>query len=178
MHTKPVLYIQDPRHKMERVFLAPEVHAEAILAFPIVSTDVFIVDKRKRTIYLAKRIVDPLPEPFGMGGRSFAGEDPDSSIVRSFGRETGLILPPDRFHFVCMNRYFWATRKQEPKNAGVDYLAYTYWVELNQDELAQAATGLERGEYEPGSFKEYSWQDLVDAQIHPAVLSFYRKLFS
>lgn len=162
---------------MKPVRMPEDTYGLAIKSLIVVCTDAVVVNRARRTIYLATRATEPMAGLWWIGGRSFAGEKPGDSISRCFHRETGLNITPKRFQYVMMLRYMWATRAQMPQDAGSDNLAYTYAIELNEEELAKASTNLDQVEYQLGGLKEFSRDQLVAAKVHQAILDFYDELF-
>lgn len=174
----PRVYVENPEHRMVRVCLDEATYAEAITTFVIVCTDACIVNRARRTLWLARRAVKPMKGIWWIGGRRFAGEKPAESMYRCFKRETGLDLPGNRFQFVLIAEYLWKDRQQEPQDEGSHNLAHTFAVELDAAELAQARTGLERGEYDRDfGLQEFTREQLVMAGAHSVIIDFYDAVF-
>ena len=148
-------------------------------SFTIVGTDVLFINRERRSFYLAKRKALPLLGYWMIGGRMWAGEDPRTSMQRVTKRETGLELAPERFTFVTLNRYLWATRAQIPHEKGSDNLCYTFIAELSPEELVLAAANLDRQEYEAAAgLTEFDSLASLEAEgVHQAIRDLYAQLF-
>ena len=176
--TLPKLYVEDPTHRMERTFLNEETYEQAMRAMIIVCTDTVIMNRKRKTIYLAKRAIKPMQGLWWIGGRRLTGENALSSVHRCFRRETGLDLHAMRFALVDIAEYLWQDRQQQPQNVGSHNLCHTFAVELNNTELKQAKSGLEKQEYESGfGLKEFGRYDLVQNEVHQVILDVYDKIF-
>jgi hypothetical protein len=143
-----------------------------------VCVDVLFINKERKVIYLAKRAVDPLPDWWFIGGRLNAGEKGGDGIVRKMKWETSLEVAPERFQFLVTNRYIFTKRKQEPKDAGVDTLAYTYVLELTDEEREVVVRSLDPKEYEVSlGLREFDRAAIIAENLHPAVLDAYDLAF-
>ena len=148
-------------------------------AFVIVCTDAIVVDRKKRTVWLARRAVLPMKGLWIIGGRRFAGEAALDSITRCFKRETGLTVTPERFSFIMATEYRWKDREQEPQNLGSHNLSYTFAVELTAEERITAANSLEKKEYQPGfGLQEFDRERSVREHVHPVILDLYDEIFA
>jgi len=174
----PTVYRESTKHRMKQVFLPDDMYEAALRSFVCVNTDCVIVSKTRRTFWLAKRAVKPMPGNWIIGGREFAGELPAHSMQRNFNKETGIWLPESRFQFVMMTRYLWKDREQEPQDAGSDNLAYTFMVELSDEEVQIVAGRLERKEYEAGyGLREFSRTQMIAAKVHPVLVDLHYAIF-
>lgn len=163
---------------MPRSFLSEGVYAAALESLVVVCVDVLVIDRQRKTAFLPQRKAKPMSGYWVIGGRVFAGEKEIDAMRRSLRRETSLDLPPERFTFLCVNRYMWTTRQQEPQNKGCDTLAYTFCAELSAEERATAARNLDPDEYEaPAGFREFDREQLVQEKIHPAIVDMYDFVF-
>ena len=171
-------YIDNWKRDMPKKHLDEETFKKAIEAFVVVSTDAVIIDRQKRVFYLAQRSVKPMQGWWVIGGRSFAGETPIESIRRCFERETSVCFPLNRFELIRLNRYFWKDREQKPQNLGYDSLAYTFAVELTQEEIEAAAKGLDPNEYKTrAGLQEFNLKRLRVEGVHPMIIDLYQQLF-
>ena len=174
----PKLYVENRTHRMERTFLSDETYEQAMRGMIIVCTDGVIINRDRKTIYLAKRAIKPMQGLWWIGGRRLPSENALTSVGRCFKRETGLDIRPNRFTFVDMAEYLWKDRQQVPQSAGSHNLCHTFAVELNYAELEQAKSGLEKQEYESKfGLQEFNRDRLVHAQVHPVILDIYDKIF-
>ncbi len=178
-HLLPTLHVEPGFHPIERVRLDDDEYARAITNFVIVCTDIVLVNRASRTIYLAKRCSKPMAGWWVIGGRTRAGEDFIESARRSLKRETTLDLSTHRFQFLMIARYWWKDRKQEPTDVGCDDLVFVFAVEPDEAELATAASHLDTKEYDrPSGLRAFGREELVREEIHQAVLSIYDGIFS
>lgn len=177
MLKKPKRYKEDPTHTMPRQFLSDEVYAQAIATLVFCTTDAVIVDRMKKTIWLAKRRAKPMQGWWWIGGRILAGEPEEVAIVRNFKRETGLDLPAERFQFVLLQRYQWKDRAQEPQKIGSDCLSYVHVVDLSRNELAQVSRQLDEKEYLDVGLTEFTREQLVEEDVHEAIIDLYDEIF-
>ena len=102
--TLPKYYREAPRYAMPKVYISDAAYREALDSLVIVCTDAVIINRQRKSFYLAKRSVRPQQDWWIIGGRTNAGEDPFESIARCFNRETKLSVEPARFTFVSMDR--------------------------------------------------------------------------
>src|SRR3989344_3832419 len=174
----PKYYRQDPNYVMSPVFLSDSAYREALDSLVIVCTDAVIINRTKRTFYLAKRSVKPQQDWLIIGGRTNAGQAPFESVARCFNRETKLSVKPERFTFVSMDRYLWKERKQEPQRNGCDAFSYTFCVELSDEELQRAVASLEPKEYDATTgLQEFDGIRLREAKVHPVLIDLYHDIF-
>ncbi|MFA6096513.1 MAG: NUDIX domain-containing protein [Candidatus Paceibacterota bacterium] len=172
------LYREKGRTEIERKFLEKEVYNEAMRSFVIVGTDAIILSGEEKAIYLAKRRIRPMKDWWVIGGRSFNGELPEESIVRCFKRETALKIAKKRFNMLCINRYLWKDREQEPQNVGSDNLIYTFTVKLSEEEIKAVSENLNREEYEDSGLQGFDLERLQEEKIHPMIISAYKQIFN
>ena len=170
------LYIEDPKHKMEKKLLDKKTYARAIKSLVIVRTEVVIFNRRKELIYLARRKIKPRPRLWIVGGRSFAGETPHESMRRCFEKETSLNLLEKRFALIGINRYFWKDREQTPQNIGSDNLAYVFAAELDPWEVSVSSYELNKEKYEP-ELQAFDMKRLKKEKVHPSIIDLYKRLF-
>jgi ADP-ribose pyrophosphatase YjhB (NUDIX family) len=176
---QPKIYIEDPHHKMSRKFLTDQVYSEAIESFVIVDADVLFINKENKTLFLlARRKAKPMQGLWVIGGRIYAGESERDAICRLTKSETSLEFGPDHFNFLCMNRYVWKDRQQEPQDKGSDNLCYTFTAELTQEERAIVSKNLDPEEYDTTlGLQEFSGEMLEEQGVHPAIIDMHKVLF-
>lgn len=152
----PVLLYQEPGFKgLEKKFMTESAYSKALRSLVIVCTDVLLVNRLNKTVYLAKRISKPMKDDWWLiGGRMYAGELPEESVSRCFKRETSVDIEKNRFKFVALNRYFFKDRQQTPQNIGCDSLCYTFVLELSKEELNKVS--LDSNEYQ-GGIREFEF---------------------
>ena len=154
-------------------------YEQAIRALVVVCTDVSIIDRDERKLYLAMRRARPASGWWYIGGRAFAGETELESMLRCFQRETGMKVAVERFQFISMNRYQWKDRAQEPVNIGCDSLCYTYALELSAEERLKVAKSLDQNEYthEIG-LRGFTRAELISENVLPQIIDFYDMVFA
>ena len=157
--------------------LAEPQYSQALTSLVPACTDIVPIDVENGVIYLARRATKPMVGWWWLGGRMFAGETTEEAVTRCFRRETGLIMPPDRFRLVAVLDYRWRNRAQAPQETGCHTLAYTHVVSLSDEELAAVSAQLDTEEFRPGEgLVAFDRQRLVAADVFPAVLDLYDHL--
>ncbi|HEX7230932.1 MAG TPA: hypothetical protein VF452_11105 [Candidatus Binatia bacterium] len=136
-------YFELGTKKMPPVFLDDERYGKAIQSLIVVAADAVPINKERRTLYLAKRIVKPILGWWELGGRILRGEPESEAISRIVKREASIEVSPERFILVSQGRYFLKDRQQEPQDAGNDTLCYHFAVELTDPELRVASANLD-----------------------------------
>lgn len=145
----PRAFKENSCFSMKPVFLTALVYAEAISSFIVVCTDAVIIDRERRTIFLAQRIVEPAKRLWWIfGGRWRAGEEPRKSMTRCFLSETTLEVDKSRFDFLTVIEEMWCRREQAPQDTGTHALAYVFTVELTLLERCAVSDGLNSEEYD------------------------------
>lgn len=174
----PKIYQEDPLFKMPRVYLTDEVYSQALDAFIIVCTDAAIVDKQNKLIYLAYRKALPAQGWWVLGGRTYAGESFEESVVRCVKRETGIELDKSRFNFEVINRYQFPNRAQAPQEKGCDTMSFTFSVELTREEILSMSQALDEKEYDKSyGLKAFNYEELQKTKVHPMILDLYKLIF-
>lgn len=144
----------------------------------IACTDAVIVDTPRRGFWLARRIVEPMRGLWWIGGRRMKGETPHEGMSRTFGRETGLGLAPERFRFRTVVEYLWASRAQEPTANGAHDLTHQFTVELTPQERRLVASNLNAQEYDRGfGLAYFDRARLLAEEAHPVILDLYDQVF-
>lgn len=168
-------YFEEGAHFEGKHFLKNYDYEKAIRALIIVCTDVMIINKANKEIFLPKRKSKPMADaPWFIGGRLLPGVSEQSGMKDKFQKETGLSIDAKRFTLLCMNRYQWKDRQQEPQNTACDALVYVFAVELSDEEIA--AIKLNEDEY-------YSEEGLLSynaetvMKLHPGVQRAYEICF-
>ncbi|MDP3999619.1 MAG: NUDIX hydrolase [bacterium] len=129
--------------------LTDKEYAAAIARFPRVCADIIPINRRNRTIYLAKR---KLGHPNGwwwIGGALSAGEKPERAAQRNLKRETSLKLPVKRFDSLPkLNFYIWNLGNHSSKNLSCNDIVFCYLIEPSEKEIARMSRNLDQAEYE------------------------------
>lgn len=174
----PKLYRED-NTKLEGRFLDDEVYSKALSALVVVCTDIVLINKERRTFFLAKRTIESMKGWWCMGGRMMRGETELDSVRRLMKRETSLDVATSRFTYVTTNRYWCKYREQEPQEEGGDYICFVFALELGQDEIAAASANLDPAEYEPTlGLVECARDDLLELKVRPQLIDLYDRVFA
>jgi len=176
---EPALYSQHKPHNFEPIRFSDKEYAKITQSLVIACTDALIIDRKKQTVFLAKRRAKPAANKWWyIGGRTFAGETPKESIQRCFKRETKLKLPICRFKFINTQVFICNERQQYPQNLGYHAISFAFIVELTSKERIKVASSLDTAEYQTGfGLKEFSRKELVEERVHPAILESYDRVF-
>ncbi|MDO8574889.1 MAG: NUDIX domain-containing protein [bacterium] len=177
MSSAPKLFVEQSGRMYYPLRLEEREYARAIQSLVFVCTDIGIIDVSSKMIYLARRALRPASGWWWfIGGRSRIGETEYQSAQRCFERETGLLIAEERFNFVCMNRYFFKDRQQEPREAGCDSLCYTLSLHLTDEERARII--LDPHEYLGGGLQAFDYEKLQSTEgVQDPVRDFYIKAF-
>jgi len=177
VNSAPKLFVEHPGHVYYPLHLEEEEYARAIQSLVIVCTDIGIIDPESKTIYLARRALRAARGWWWfIGGRSRIGETEYQSAQRCFKRETGLLIAEERFNFVCMNRYFFKDRQQEPREVGCDSLSYALSLHLTDEERTRIV--LDPHEYLDGGLQAFDYERLQSAEgVHDPIRDFYIRVF-
>lgn len=174
---KPTLYIE-PGTTINGLLLPLEVYAIAITGLIVVSVDIVIVDRRRRTFYLATRKVKPAKGLWWIGGKLNPGEMEADGARRKFLQETGLDVSTERFEYIRMHRMLWKDRELPPQDVGLDNLTYMFCVELTDEERQHVAEHLDPKEYETElGLKEFDRDALIAEGCNKLVISLYDEIF-
>ena len=159
-------------------YLLESDYANAIQSLVVVCTDVVIIDRAKKLIYLAYRKAKPMNSYWWIGGRMKAGETKEESAIRCVMRETGVDLSQESLSFVALLDFRFKDRQQIPQTISCHTLSYVFSVELTAEEIASAALHLDTDEYESDiSLQGYTREELVSKNVFPAVLDVYDTIF-
>lgn len=141
----------------------------------IVCADVVIIDRSTRRIWLAHRRQEPMSGLWWIGGRVLAGETPEDAARRKFLNETGVSLEEHSLKLITLNDYVWATREQQPQDAGCHDLVFTFALDVTPQIIGDIQ--LKETEYAEGGLTPYSRKQLVNAGAHLAIIDFYDEVF-
>ena len=177
--SQPVLYRENPNVVIPHKFIKDDTaYGEALEAFVLVCTDCLFINKKRQTIFLAKRKSKPLSEWWMIGGRIFAGEEEKTAMCRSLKRETGLEISPERLKFLTMKRYLFKDRQQQPQDKGCDSLCYTFGLEVTDDEIEIVKSNLDVAEYDRTlGLQEFDPDRLTAENVFPPIIDLYEEVF-
>jgi hypothetical protein len=164
--------------EMRGQFMDDETYTAVLDNTIIVCTDTVIINRERRTFFLAKRAVRPMAGIWWIGGRRKKGETPTEGIHRNFKRETNLDLNTDRFKFIAITEYIWQDREQKPYNKGSQNFCHQFFIELTEKELNKAKKHLEQTEYDSDfGLQEFDRNRLIQEKVHPVILDVFDKIF-
>lgn len=158
--------------------LPEEIYAQALSSLIIVCADVAIICPHQKLLFLAKRIVNPMPGFWTIGGRRFAGESGASAAQRNLSRETGITLDINRFTYITNIEVIWSTRKEQPEIAGKHDIINFFSAEMSLDEIHKANQNLLTKEYSPESLTPFNYEGLKKSNINPIMQDLYKKIFN
>lgn len=173
-----MLIYQDPDFKLQPVRVSDIEYERAMRAFVILCADVVFVNRELCLIYLAERIVEPVKGLWWIGGRVLRGETFETAAVRKIHEECGIKISEDRLKFIEIIRHMSAVRKQHPQNIGADTMTFTYYVEIQPDEIVAANLALSPTEYTPASLLPYDVSRIKEVGVRQQVLDICSRIFS
>ncbi len=174
---KKGIYIENS-HQIKKTYLKEGLYSKAIKSIIVVCSDVMIFNRKEKSVYLAKRRVEPMKGWWEIGGRRFAGETALEAAVRNFTRETALKISPSRFKFITTIENIWQKRKEKPAKTGKHDLIFIFAVNLNKKEIKIVSKNLNQKEYYPNSLEKFDKKRLIKEKIHPALIEIYDKIFN
>ncbi|KAL3677684.1 hypothetical protein R1sor_020640 [Riccia sorocarpa] len=141
-------------------------------------TDLLICDSdgADTKVLLGKRIVEPQPDWWFMGGRMKTGETPEESMARLVKREQQLVVEPSRFRVLGYHSYHWARRQQPPIENGTCDLSIVFTLTLEPGE----AERIHMDDKEYSDFRWFTLEEILDSQadFHPALKQSARDIYS
>ncbi|MFZ2587772.1 MAG: NUDIX domain-containing protein [Alphaproteobacteria bacterium] len=177
-HTSYTWPLDQPAPNYERIFLDDHTYGQAIQAFPIICSDIVPLMRAPNRLVLAQRNNKPMQGWWHFGGRWMMGEDGPTAACRHFKRDTGTILSTDRLIDLGIRNYLWHDRQQAPQDTPCQSVAFTYGVEMSDNELAHMAAKINLPEYVPGTLCTFTWERLQEHDIHPVLRDLYQAAFS
>ena len=159
-----------PHHKTgaftsHRKFLADKEYGEALDTLVKACSDMLLLSPDGNKIFLGKRLVQPQPDWWFVGGRIFPGETPARSCCRLLKRDLGLAIDPARMQPVCAQSLAWGMREQLPKENGTTDSQVVLSLQLTEAEVEKVV--LDPKEYESSQWLEP--QAILDGDFHPAL---------
>jgi ADP-ribose pyrophosphatase YjhB (NUDIX family) len=145
--------------------VADDIYAQALDHLVIACVDVVIVHNKK--ILIGKRVWEPQPDWWIIGGRMRKGELYAEAAVRNLKRELGVEFDGDRFGLLGVYNLIWDKRAQAPVDNGCHMLSVTMYLELNDKEKAAIKLNEE--------YSEHSWiepDEIINRQttFHPCLI--------
>lgn len=123
-------------HHTPGTFLPDSTYAEALDALVMCCADAAILHQGLWLI--ARRVWEPLPDWWIIGGRMRKGELIEQALQRNIHRELHLDIPEDRLlHIIGYYSQIWDTRAWEPTTNGCHVLSITTAVHITAEEKAR-----------------------------------------
>ena len=159
-----------PHHKTgaftsHRKFLADKEYGEALDTLVKACSDMLLLSPDGNKIFLGKRLVQPQPDWWFVGGRIFTGETPARSCCRLLKRELGLEIDPARMQPGCAQSLAWGMREQLPKENGTTDSQFVFSLQLTEAEREKVV--LDPNEYDDSQWLPYA--AIIDGDFHPAL---------
>jgi len=134
------------------------------------TADMLVVQRGQ--ILLGKRAHEPQAGWWIFGGGINPGESFEEAAARNFKRELGISINPERFQYLDVYNYVWATRAEPPEGHGCHDVSITMVLEISDEEVAQIRTNEE--------YSETSWLRpeaiVANGGFHPALRQMARDL--
>lgn len=159
-------------HQKPGTFLSDATYAEALDALVVCCADAAVLYQGQW--FLAKRVYQPHPDWWVIGGRMRKAELIEQALQRNLRRELGLDLPEERLRSILgYYNLIWDTRAQEPTTNGAHVFSITTAVSLTNEEKARIHLNEE--------YADFQWvhpsQVLEDAErFHPCLVQIARDL--
>jgi ADP-ribose pyrophosphatase YjhB (NUDIX family) len=153
-------------------FLPDSTYAAALDALVICCADAAILYQGLWLI--AKRVWEPLPDWWVIGGRMRKGELIEQAVRRNLRRELRLDIPEDRLlNIIGYYSQIWDTRAQEPTTNGSHVFSITTAVHLTDEEKARIQLNEE--------YADSQWVDPVHVienpdRFHPCLVQIARDI--
>ena len=151
--------------KSHRIRLPDKEYGEALDCLVKACSDMLLLSPDGGKVFLGKRLVQPQPDWWFVGGRIFPGETPARSCCRLLKRELGLEIDPSRLQPVCCQSLAWGMREQPPKEHGTTDSQYVLSLRLSAAEVEKVV--LDPSEYETSQWLEPS--TILAGDFHPAL---------
>eukprot|EP00897_Mesotaenium_endlicherianum_P006555 jgi/Mesen1/5928/ME000301S05069 len=156
--------------KSQNVFLEDKEYGLALDCLVKACTDLFILDGEGSNcnILLGKRIVEPQPDWWFMGGRMKPGETPEQSVARLVGRELNLIVNPVDIKLIGVHSYAWQRRQQLPMDNGTCDISACFSLVLEK----AVVDSIKFDEKEYSDIRWFSIEEIISGEnFHPALRS-------
>lgn len=169
-------YTEPGYQEIPKTYLSEEEYEKALRTFVLLCTDIVIVDKNKKTFYLAKRKHKPINNWWFIGGRMNATETKEESAVRCFKRETDIDIKEEDLEFVALLDHRFKDREQVPQNIGCHTVSYVFVIPREKIDFKKVS--LESEEYVRGAeFEEFDRQKIVDYKVYESMIDVYDSIF-
>ena len=172
-------YTEDGYRPIPSIHTSDEEYTRGLQCFVPTCTDIVPIDREKKIIYLVRRKIKPMKGLWWIGGKMNPDDTKEMSVVRSFKREAGLELPADRFKLAAFFDYRWKDREQLPQDVGCHMTAYTFTIELSDEEIALVNLDetFEKGVGLTPFTREKIEQEIAKGEAISAILDLYDYIF-
>ncbi len=124
-------------------FVDDEIYASALDHLVLACVDAVVLFEGR--VLIGKRVVEPQPDWWIIGGRMRKGDLYQEAAVRNMKRELQVEFAPDRFNFLNAYNLLWDKRAQEPTTHGCHMLSITMYLQLTEEEHQQIRLNEEYG---------------------------------
>lgn len=173
-----ILYTEEGFTGITPVFMPDEEYGRALETFIVPCADTIIIDRKEKTVYLAKRRAKPIHDTWWViGGRRKPGMSARDAMKDIFKRETSLEISPERFQYIATVEYLLKDRQQPPQEKNLHTQGVTYALELTSEERYVVAANLDPKEY----YSELGLKGFPSSEfqeLHPVVRTLALKVFS
>jgi ADP-ribose pyrophosphatase YjhB (NUDIX family) len=154
----------DKDFEQRSFWLNDTLYGLALNSIVIACVDIVVVCKGK--IILGKRINEPWPSYWIMGGRMLPGETFEEAAQRETKTELGLDVDSSRFSYIDTYNFVWSKRQQEPKDHGSHCVLIAMILEISGKELKKVK--FDKKQY--SSIKLWAPEEILQAEyMHPAI---------
>jgi len=154
--------------KPQGIYLGDDEYGRALDCLVKACTDLLLLDSDEPhcKLLLGKRIVEPQPDWWYVGGRMKPGERPEQSIARLVKRELHLDIDTARFRPLGCHSYSWARRQQPPMDNGTCDISVVLTLVL----LPGEADRIHMDKKEYAEFRWFSLSEIIAGEgFHPAL---------
>ena len=159
-------------YETRKVFLPDREYGLALDALVKACSDVLIVSADGARLLLGKRLVEPQPDWWFIGGRARPGDSTRSAAARNVKRELGLDLSPERFEAVATYSMVWQFRAQAPVDHGTADISTVHALRLTAKEESKVV--LDPKEYETSAY--FTFEEVLAGEFHPCLKQAVRDL--
>eukprot|EP00850_Spirogloea_muscicola_P015539 SM000120S25688 [mRNA] locus=s120:147613:149373:+ [translate_table: standard] len=172
----PHPHFETGRYARRDVFLGDREYGLALDCLTKACTDLLVCDGDGDAckVLLGKRVVEPQPSWWYMGGRMKPGEAPEQSISRLVLRELQLDVAPGRFRPLGTHSYAWERRQQAPQENGTCDITAVFTLVLEGDE----AFRIRMDDKEYSQFGWFNLKEMIEGDFHPALKASARDLLA
>lgn len=154
----------DKDFNQQRFWLSDTLYGLALNSIVVACIDVIVIHKGR--IILGKRINEPWPSYWIIGGRMIPGETFEEAARRKTKTELGLDVDSSRFSYIDTYNFVWSKRQQEPKDRGSHCVMIAMILEINDKELKKIK--FDKEQYD--SIKLWAPEEILQAEyMHPAI---------